>query len=408
MRHVYLLLILPCVLFVSCNGSEEPARSEQAVTTIQVDPDEAEPLPMSDYFSDINYYYLKSPEERPIGRIRKLMFQDNYIALYDEAQNSVWVYTNEVSFVNEIKIPEGRGPGELTSIFDVIFTKDNKIHALGVFKIVVYNLEGQFEDEIAYDFSADRFINKRGSEGEGYFIYAGNLPNKERLADNFAGHNLISVDNGGNPQKSFLPIADGKEEISLGVPNNFPRYNGQQLFFAHLIDTIYSINGEKLSPKYALDYGDYAVPEEVFDRRDEYGASYRWGEFMENEIEGNYIAYLSYFHETDRFLHFSVSDGNTNYVVVHDKITETTKVSPDQLTNDIDYGKLPYMFEAHDNVLYTAVGANFLLRHLDDLYQNDREKYNSPKMKKLRNLADSIDENSNPVLIAMPFKEKRD
>lgn len=274
----------------------------------------------------------------------------------------------------------------------------------------MYNLEGQFEDEIAYKFSAESFTDKNGTEDEGYFIYTSNLPNTSRLGDKYAGHNLISVDNRGNPVNSFLPIRDGKEVISYGVFNNFPRYNDQQLFFAHLVDTIYSISGEEISPKYALDYGKYAIPDEVFDRRDSYSqAKSFWDKFMEKEIKDkDYVYSLSYFNETDHFLHFSIGTGSKNYIVVHNKTSGTTKVSPDKLHNDIDYGWLPYIFLAHDNALYTVMESSNLLRHLDDLYENEREKYESPEMKELRALSDTINEKSNPILVKIPFKDAKE
>ncbi|MCW9707045.1 6-bladed beta-propeller [Fodinibius salsisoli] len=404
MRYFYSSVVL-CILLFACSGQNGPSKSGEKVTTIEVDIDEAEPIRMSEYFSDINYFYLESPDERPIGRVWKMMFQDNYIALYDRARGSIWIYTKEGEFVNEVEIPVGRGPGELTNHEDVIFTKDHKFHILGQLKIVVYGIEGSFVEETAYHFWAYDFTYNPSTKE--YIGYASNSLNRDQL-NRHGGKNLLYFDKSGEITQSFLSIGKGKEQIGYNIPNNFPTYNGDQLFISHLVDTVYSVHKNGVIPKYALDYGEYAIPQEVFGRRYDYRKNmYNWGEFLEKEIESkDYIAYLSYFNETDKFINFDIGTGEENFVVFYNKNTCETRVASDKMINDIDYGLATYIYEAHDNVLYTVIGANTLLRHLNDLYENEPQKYKSPKMKELRELAHSIDKNRNPILMVMPFKEK--
>jgi hypothetical protein len=359
---------------------------------------------MSEYFSDIQYSYLKSPEDRPIGRIDKILFNDTYVALYDEPRGSIWIYDTDMAFVNELRIPNGRGPGELENIFDIILSEDHKIHAMGLFKIVVYDINGTLESEIVFNFSSDTFTL---AESGGYFVYTSMNPNLGRLDEQKEEHTLISIDDNGNPTNAYLPIDDGKELISFSVVNNFPTYNDEQLFFAHLYDTVYSLTQNSLTPKYQLDYGKYSIPPEVFERRYNYSPEKSFStEFMNEEIhQKGYIAYLGYFNETDRYLHFGIGIGrSTNYTVIYDKQSKTTRVADDKIINDIDYGLGSYFYEAYDNKLYTVINANDLLTHLNDIYENEPKKYQSSKTNRIHELVQLIDDKRNPILVTLYFK----
>jgi len=404
MRKIF---ILTCLIIVSCthqDSTESTVTSTKKGQTISVDIDAAEPIYMSEYFSDIQYSYLKSPEDRPIGRIDKILFNDTYVALYDEPRGSIWIYDTDMAFVNELRIPNGRGPGELENIFDIILSEDHKIHAMGLFKIVVYDINGTLESEIVFNFSSDTFTL---AESGGYFVYTSMNPNLGRLDEQKEEHTLISIDDNGNPTNAYLPIDDGKELISFSVVNNFPTYNDEQLFFAHLYDTVYSLTQNSLTPKYQLDYGKYSIPPEVFERRYNYSPEKSFStEFMNEEIhQKGYIAYLGYFNETDRYLHFGIGIGrSTNYTVIYDKQSKTTRVADDKIINDIDYGLGSYFYEAYDNKLYTVINANDLLTHLNDIYENEPKKYQSSKTNRIHELVQLIDDKRNPILVTLYFK----
>lgn len=74
------------------------------------------------------------------------------------------------------------------------------------------------------------------------------------------------------------------------------------------------------------------------------------------------------------------------------------------MINDIDYGLSAYIYEGHNNKLYTVLSSNDLLRHLNSIYENDRKLYNSKKMQKLHQLVAEMDENRNPVLMIATYK----
>ena len=148
MRFTSVLLFT--MLITSCSQTKNELHIPDDLETIQINLEEAGILKMSDFISEIEYIPLETPDGRPIGRIRKFLINDSYLGFYDQARKSVWVYTRDGEYINEVIIPEGKGPGELENFEDVILTDQGEIHALGSFKIVVYDIKGNFIDETTF------------------------------------------------------------------------------------------------------------------------------------------------------------------------------------------------------------------------------------------------------------------
>lgn len=402
MRFISFLSFI--ILFVSCTQSKKELYIPDDLETIQINLEEAGTLKMSDFISDIEYIPLETPDDRPIGRVRKFLINDSYLGFYDQARKSVWVYTKDGEYVNEVIIPEGKGPGELENFEDVILTEQGEIHALGSFKIVVYDIKGNFIDETAYDFLIYNFEYFSSTEE-----YVGSTENETMygyLQNEHAGHNLFFFNKEGTITKSSLPILNGREEMGYKVPNRFPVFRDRKMFFPHLVDVIYEITDSSVVPRYHLDYGINSIPEFVFDRRNNYSPVPEGRiKFFENELISNgYISFLNFFIETDLLIHLQISTGENRFTAIYNKQTQETKVGSGRLKNDIDYNYVPFFFESHDNALYTVIEANDMLRQLNEIYENEPEKYADPRMERVRELGYSLNDNSNPILQIATFK----
>jgi len=193
MEKLIFIFIALSILSLSCEQGEEKIDKVE-FETLKIDLNDKTGISMSDYFTGIEYVPLIPPEGKYIGRVRKIVKQDSLIALFDRARNSLWIFTETGEYVNEVRIPAGRGPGEVEHLNDIILTSDLIVHALGAFKIVSYDLHGNFIDEIDFDF----FIYKLAyDENKDAFIgYASNHLN-ERLNNEHAGHNLFWIDKSG-------------------------------------------------------------------------------------------------------------------------------------------------------------------------------------------------------------------
>lgn len=403
-----LFISLLCFL-IGCSKENQVQNNEHPdndnpVQTIFVDFDDLrDDLNMSDFFSEISYIHLNNPDGEPIGRIQKIMIQGQYLGFYDESTNKIWIYSKNGNYINNIDIPEGRGPGEIQQMSDVILTADGLIHALGAFKIVVYNLHGEFIRETNFDFYIYKF--EYLDSNDEYVGYAGNSLNIQ-LNNEHTGHNLIFFDIDGQITDSAIPVPKGREHMRLLVSNNFPNFNGQNLFFPHLSDTVYHLDTNQTLPRYILDYGNKSIPEEVFSRRENYSrVVYEWVEFRQKEIiEKDYVLRLVFFNETNRFIHFGFGTGSSQFNAFYHKETEVIAVGPGRLKNDIDFAYVPFTYESSNDALFSIIEAGDLLRHLNDLYQNEPEKYSNPKMHRFIDLGQTLTPNSNPILQTATFK----
>lgn len=399
----YYILLLS--VFLSCCSTENSGivnNKNSELVEIEVNVERADTLRMSDFFSGITYYFLKTPNSEPIGSIFKIMVQGNYVALYDRSKKSVWVFTKKGDYVNEVKIPQGRGAGELEHIADVYFDNNFRIHALGAFKLLVLDLDANLIEETSLDF----FITYIHYKNENYYGYTEGNPNSTS-PKKFQGYDLYRFNVNGEIQESYLPMDKNKIGLSYGVPNYFPIYKEQTYYFQHLNDTVYSIEAEDLHPSYVFNFGEQTLPEEIFKRRNNYGSEpWQWTDFWENEVNPyDYIAYKTNFEITDRYIHSRVGNAKSKYMILFDRVKKITHIGKDIFVNDIDFGPSPYIYLSSDESLYSYIGANEMLRHLNSLYNNDREKYFSKELKHMRNIADSIREDSNPILMRLDFKK---
>lgn len=229
MKRIPILLIV--FLFTACQSSEIKSTSSKKnlAQTIQIDLEKASPIHMSEFFSNIDYIYLKTPFNRPIGMIWKIMIQKDYIALYDRPRKSVWIYSKTGKFINEVSIKEGKGPQELQDISDVTFSSNNIIHVLGRFKIVTYNIEGNFLNEFTFKFFVYNFIYN--SDTKKYVANANNNPNRGLLSEPTVDHNLYFFKNDGVITDYFLPIEQIKKEWDMVFPIISPPTNPINIIF---------------------------------------------------------------------------------------------------------------------------------------------------------------------------------
>lgn len=390
-KLIFLFLLISAFSFSCINESEKIESKEYEILEINLN-----------NISGIEYVPLIAPEDKYVGRVRKIVKQDSILGLYDRARNSLWTFTESGEYVNEVRIPTGRGPGEVEHLNDIILTSDLTVHALGAFKIVSYDLFGNFIDEIEFDF----FIYKIAyDEEKGTIIgYASNNLN-ERLDNEHVGHNLFWIDDSGEIIKSAIPIAYGREHMGVNVPEKFPDYNDDLYFFPRLVDTVYTINNGEVASRYFIDFGEHSVTDKLFDLRYQYSQSkFEWSEFQRNEIFGeNYVGLISEFYEADSHIYFSFNTGDRHSVII-DKSDNSYSVVKGKMENDIDYGPTTFYNFVLDNKLFTILYPHDIKEHLEFLENNEPAKLNSEKTKVLQKLSDTLQQTDNPVLKIASFK----
>jgi hypothetical protein len=395
-------------VLLGCSGeniNDQPNADStvEDIIEIKVDIEKAKELKMSEFFSNVSYYPLETPDNAPIGLIDKIMIQEGHIALYDKTKRSVWVYSKSGEYVSEVRIPYGRGPREIEHLLDVSFDKDLNIHALGDFKFLIFDLNGEVKKEVSFDLFVRKFIYD--SDKGSYFSFAGGNKNS-KLPSSLRGNNVFEFDQNGEIISTYMPFEENRTAIGYGIPNNFPTYAGEHYYFQHLYDTVYTFEGNDLKPAYYLNFGENKLTEEVLDKSIDYGGTaYTWSDFWDNEVEPyDIVAYKTTFEITDKFIHTIVGSYKENYMILYDRKTKVTHVGANTFLNDIDYGPSPFIYLSSDQSLYSYVEANDFLRLMNKIYKEDREKYFSTKMSRLRELANGMTDVKNPILMRLDFK----
>jgi len=222
-----------------------------------------------------------------------------------------------------------------------------------------------------------------------------------------AGDNLIYLNRNGEITCSMLPIPEGREFIRQIPPNRFPVFADIELYSPNLVDTVYSINQTEIDPRYIFDFGDASATNDVFSQRSNYGSTlYDWSGFYREVLQdGGYVFVIQVFNETENFIHFRFGAGDNYYNAFYDKNTNETRTGPARMTNDIDYGLAPLIYQSSDDALLAVLQPDELIARVDYLHKNFPEMYQSSKLEKLIALTDTLEKYGNPVLKIATFRE---
>ena len=394
----YLFILFFVIFFVSCEDNSNKIDKEQS-KTIPVSIEEAKEIPMSELFSKLQYITLKTDSENQIGRITKIQVTDKYIALLDDAKKGVWIFTRMGSLLNFIAVPDGNGPGEVTFLFDFDIDDQNRIHAIGRFKMVVYNLDGTLQNEFTFKYPGYKF--SYFSESDIYAIYTYGSSYQTGQIDN-TGSNIIFIDSSGKLQETALPVQLFKGNIKIIIPDNFPSFNGKQLFVGHPDPVVYQIEPGSLKERYILDFGNHSVPPETYELRENYTSETRF--IVKEILDKGFITFIMRVLETKKWaiFDFQVANGKRHYAI-HDKTKDTTGVAS-HLVNDIDYGLSPFFDTATDSKIFTIVQPNDLLKRLQKIKQENPELLRGSKMQNLLNLTDTLSTFDNPIIMEATVK----
>jgi len=403
MKNLFIVII---VLFWGCKSAEKETgpTTIDGVVEIKVDVEDARPLAMSEFFSNVTYLPLKTPNSRPIGYIFKIMPQGDKIVLYDRSSQSVWVFSDSGEYITEVRIPYGRGAGEIEHISDVYFDKEFNVHAMGAFKYVEYDMNGELLNETQFDQFVQAIVySNRDSM---YYANFEGSPN-QRIDEKFRDFQLYAFNKDGEIENGYLPLSKNKMGIGYTIPNRFPLYENKLFFFRHLDDTVYELSADTVKAAFRFNFGEQTLTDEVFENRYSYGSEmWEWSDFWDAEVRPyGYITYLSFVELTHEFIFSGVGSGNgSHFMILYNRETGEVDVGEEKFINNIDYGPSPFLYSSSDEYLYSYVNAGDLLRRLNSVYQNNREIYGSDKMKELRRLASDMREESNPVLMRLTFK----
>jgi len=397
----YLMTILGLAVMIGC-GEQTPIEiNNKDATTIPVEIDQAEEMPMSAIFSELRYITLNTGNEPQIGRITKMQITDEFISMLDEAQKGVWIFNREGELVKFISVPEGYGPGEVITLFDFYIDDQNRIHILGRNKVVEYNLDAELENEFQFKYPGYKFSYFPDSDL--YLIYSyGSLYQSGTIQN--TGSNLMFINSSGELEDQALPIEFEKRGIKIIVYDNFPTYGDQKLFFGHPDPIVYEVSPEQINMRYFLDFGEHAVTAETYDLRENYNSENKF--ILEEIIQKGLVTFIMRTLETTKLtgFDFQVTNG-TRYYAFYDKQNDSVAVASN-LVNDLDYGIEPIFRTASNNKMFAVVQPHKLINKAETLRQDNLEQFKKPKVQDLLALTDSLTTYDNPIIMEMTVRSE--
>lgn len=262
----YKYLILALILLYSCTPTHNIIEeSEHANINIPINPQNAENMQFSDFFSSVEYIPIPTDSNFLIGNIDKLSINDSLIILMDKSiSNSIFIFNTQ----NKDKLrlhKSGKGPGEYNILTDIYYDKNKKaigIHCKRRRKLIYYTIQGKYIQEKFIPFYASRVLPLRDS----YALFCDYSCNPESVKQqNFA--NLILS----NSQNKILSTAnyfngDIKRSLVYTSDPDFSIWNNDTLSIKpDHSNIIFHLTSDRIYPAYKLDFGEYTLDHRFWD-----------------------------------------------------------------------------------------------------------------------------------------------
>lgn len=401
MKNVLIIYVAALALLLSGCGSETVNSGK--FTEINIEEavfNETEPC-LSEFASKIEYIPLETTESSYLGNVSKCAMDPNYIFIASsDFQKTIHVYTHDGKFLRNIG-SKGRGKGEYIAARELKPITDKRaltVTAAG--KSITYSAEdGSVLEEFSFEEllpSADTSIKpgqrdlfvENGPDGSYYIRETNQRDLSQRIAilDSDLNHTgQIKIKDAAR-KKVYSSIPDQTGKIhNLLLPWVYSsilyNFDGETNVLTYPIDTISSIDGNKLKPRYTINYGSFKKDVEIINNET------LW---LTNITElSNMIILHGTVPDREKIsrIVFNKKNGKSNLV----KLSEDLGTSA--FVNDLDGGAPFWPINSDDNRMYMFLDAGKFIEL--------SEKYNSQKMKEI---AAQLTDESNPVMIAVTLK----
>ena len=293
----------------------------------------------------------------------------------------------------------GKGPGEYRYVSNFVVHPDGNVYISGgkEGKIMVFSPEGKFLR--TFDIS-QKYVSSFEVLNDNFLLYFG--PGAEHIPEN-----MEIVDTNGTILKTFknqFKFERGRAILSFTGECIMYPLQGKLHFKEIFSDTLFYFDEEERIPKIILNSGDNrfspkartkAIKDLSADPRSPSNA------MIESVIQ-------HYLFESSRYLFYSYGFNREGHILVLDK-KSGQQIEIDKevgIRNDLDGGpNITLKMTKDDNTVFAWVDAFELKAHVaSETFKNSTPKY-PEKKKELEQLANSLDENDNPVLMLVKLKE---
>jgi hypothetical protein len=289
---------------------------------------------------------------------------------------------------------KGKGPGEYIYGFRFTLDRNNKIvYVLDKEKILKYTFTGQFLGDIPLTRKKQLFNHVVFSNGKLYLYEGINLGygKYDWIITDTLGHILSEKLNSIKQFPSAHYCKGSKQEA----------FNNTLFYWNQINDTIFKIDDEKYKPAFLFAQGDFRFPKKKIRA---VSTEYFFPRVIFFTKHYLFVAYNYQFQNCTGI--YKISEQQL-YVV--NKTKDLAAVIGPGIVNDFD-GGLPlvpisyYCNEKQEEFIIGQISPFQLKAHVtSETFKNFTPKY-PDKKKELEKLANSLDENDNPVLMLVKLK----
>ena len=383
-----LIIVVTSLLIISCSYQKA---DELLNLSIEENINKSSVLNLSDLAASIEYLPLQTMENSILAGHEYLAFTPDYYITFGK---ECIVFNRKGEFVRKIS-NEGKGPGEYTDAYSAYLYPVNQLiffPSTAYEKINVYSLENELIDEII---RPQPSVRVRNISEDLFAVYSGFL-----YGD--AEWNTMVYNSQGDSVSCILNVYRHEGSRFVFNEENIFYYFNDQLHLKEVYsDTIYQFNSKgQHIPRYLLDLGIYSVPASIKNNNQSMASFFRGDYFG---VKGIY--------ESDKYLIFKyIHNGKRNNLMIYNKQTGKIDNIPENVSsggikNDLDGGP-NFIPEHNNNNLFLQKINAFELKALvaTEEFKNSTPKY-PEKKKELEELAASLDESDNPVLMLVKLKE---
>jgi 6-bladed beta-propeller len=380
------ILFLMALLFYFQNSNCQPDKID-ALTSPRTSINN-----LSEIATDVEYIPLETTPNSIMGRIINVKIRNNYIYIAT-VDNKIFCFDASGRYLfNLNKI--GRGPEEYLYCSEFDVNESNSILAVkGTKEIILYNQVStgfNFLRRIKLN-ESPQILNFVGQNDNILLQYSnpyGTNPISKELI-NLKGETLLSWPN-------FMKFQIQEKIMVLSRYENTSFNFKNDLYLKEVgNDTIFRFNGNILDPVLIFDTKNKRVSPEV-----RANAKYYADHMYEYYI-------LQKFFGSERFIYYTAAfNKDYNIAGIYDKVKKTSYAVPGKefFKDDISGGVNFEPQYCNNGTFYSWIDAITFKNYSSGEIFNKTKVRNSTKHESLKNLAQKITENDNPILIAVKIR----
>ena len=370
-----------CLLCVNCTNKTQTSKDieDNGIREINIidNLSDAQNVKLSTIASSIDYCALEANKKSLLPLNMLYYATNNHVVAIGD--HGCYVFDRKTGdFVRQVA-RKGQGPGEYTEVVDRFWdAKNEQVCFWNGRNYLFYNIDGTFSHQTGrFRHHMDPFFRHEDL----YVGYVSNRLANEKSRIAFYDKKGILVDSIYN-YRSWERTRPGYS----GVGDNWMYIFHDSLYYKDIYcDTLYQIKDFMLHPRYIFNTGGLAVPYEMQE-----GGQH---EMSSSGMIDRYEKYINFYsiHEDNKYLYIRVKHKKKYHYIMYDK-KENTQMGISVFENDLD-GGLPFwpMQMISDKEMMGLCLAEALL-------ELDRSKITDEK---LINLLNNLDEDSNPLVVAI-------